>query len=372
MRYLEFIVLSMLMVITLSCNSGEVITTFLPPEIVAKKYTYRVVEGGEISISPKYRYVEDATYSWRIDECEVCSDDSYTFIAEDVGAVTIMLTVTTSGGEVEATFMVEVFEHVKVYDYTPAPGQFIGDTPRGGFTGEESTPQHAIEYAERRLSEEQFISLGAFGGYIVIGLEHRITNDEGYDFAIRGNAHEGSSEPGIVHVMQDDNGNGLPDDTWYELAGSETGKEETLSNYAVTYYRPQEDGASVAWSDNMGGSGSVEYSEEFHTQRSYYPQWITTDNYTLSGRRLASRSYDKSGNGSLWINPAFEWGYADNLSTQDFEGGENSFDIDNAIDEEERSVELAHIDFIKVQSAIQQQCGRIGELSTEISALREL
>lgn len=51
---------------------------------------------------------------------------------------------------------------------------------------------------------------------------------EGYDFAIEGNAFDGSSEPGIVWVMQDVNGNGLPDDTWYQLKGSEYGKEETM------------------------------------------------------------------------------------------------------------------------------------------------
>lgn len=41
-------------------------------------------------------------------------------------------------------------------------------------------------------------------------------------------------------VMQDVNGNGLPDDTWYQLKGSEYGKEETIETYAVTYYRPAE------------------------------------------------------------------------------------------------------------------------------------
>lgn len=38
--------------------------------------------------------------------------------------------------------------------------------------------------------------------------------------------------------MQDVNGNGKPDDEWYELRGSETGGEWTVQEYAVTYYRP--------------------------------------------------------------------------------------------------------------------------------------
>lgn len=44
-------------------------------------------------------------------------------------------------------------------------------------------------------------------------------------------------------VMQDENGDGLPNDTWYEVKGSEYGKAETDQDYAVTYYRPEAPGA---------------------------------------------------------------------------------------------------------------------------------
>ena len=115
-----------------------------------------------------------------------------------------------------------------VKEYTPAPGQFINETKSGGFTGEESTPADAVKYAESRLKENKFVSLGGFGGYIVVGFDHSVDNTTGYDLAIRGNAFDGSSEPGIVWVMQDKNGNGEPDEIWYELAGSETGKPETI------------------------------------------------------------------------------------------------------------------------------------------------
>lgn len=76
------------------------------------------------------------------------------------------------------------------------------------------------------------------------GFDHSVYNkpdvssNGGYDFSIIGNPFDGSSEPGIVYVMQDENGDGLPNDTWYELRGSETGKAETYQHYAVTYYRP--------------------------------------------------------------------------------------------------------------------------------------
>ena len=258
----------------------------------------------------------------------------------------------------------------EVCDYTPAPGQFIGDMKTAGFDGSESTAQAAIAYAQRRLDSGLFVSLGAFGGYITVRSSCAVANGEGYDFIVAGNAFANSSEPGIVWVMQDENGNGVADDTWYELAGSETGLEDTIAEYEVTYYRPVEAECSVAWSDNLGGSGEVEYLGAFHSQASYYPQWITAECYTLKGTRLKSRSYDKAGDGSQWINPAFDWGYADNASAVDGANRENLFDISNARNAMGEAVVLEHIDFIKVQSAIQQQCGRIGEVSTDVAGFK--
>ena len=101
----------------------------------------------------------------------------------------------------------------KVYDYTPAPGQFINELKTGGFDGTQTTMEAAIAYAEKRLAQENWVSLGGFGGYIVVGFDHSIDNSGDYDLAILGNSFSGSSEPGIVWVMQDENGNGLPDDT---------------------------------------------------------------------------------------------------------------------------------------------------------------
>ena len=54
-----------------------------------------------------------------------------------------------------------------------------------------------------------------------MGFDHSIANGEGADIVVKGNMHEGSSEAGIVWVSQDTNGNGQPDDEWYELRGSE-------------------------------------------------------------------------------------------------------------------------------------------------------
>lgn len=372
-RVLEYIFMCVMVVMTSACNIDEVYTTELPPKIIANgKSSFRLRVGDEIRLAPDCENGKDATYSWCIDKQEVSTERAYIFSGESVGIASITLTVTNKSGSDSLTYIIDVIDCFKVYDYTPAPGQFIGDLKTSGFNGTETTMEAAIEYAEKRIVENLFVSLGAFGGYIVLGLDHSIENGSSHDFIISGNSFDGSSEPGIVWVMQDTNGNCEPDDTWYELSGSETGKDETIQNYEVTYYRPEAAGMAVRWDDNLGNSGEVEYQKSYHNQDFYYPTWIETDSYTLSGTRLKSKSYDKSGNGSMWINPTFDWGYADNASSIDSNNGENLFDISNAIDKDGNRIELEYIDFVKVQSALQQQCGWLGELSTEIRGIKQV
>ena len=264
----------------------------------------------------------------------------------------------------------------RVFEYTPAPGQFINETKTGGFDGTQTTAEAACRYAERRFKEDIWVSLGGFGGYIVVGFDHSIDNTGGYDFAVLGNSFNGSSEPGIVWVMQDENGNGEPDDTWYELAGSETGKAETIQNYAVTYFRPSEPQQPVRWSDNQGREGQIDYLKQYHRQEYYYPLWIEEDSYTLTGTCLEPRNYDASGGkGTYWVNPHYDWGYVDNFSPIDrlttdenvsADINANHFKISNAIDSDGKAVNLEFIDFVKVQVGVNAKSGWLGEVSTEV------
>ena len=188
-------------------------------------------------------------YTWSVDGTEVQSGESseYVFDLTAEGFYTVSVTMRNSytTASQDLTVIVLPAEGTyfrpavgsssplisQVYEYTPAPGQFINE----GYTA--ATSAEACDYAFQRLSEGQFVSLGAFGGYITVGFDHSVesSTDGGFDLQITGNAHSSSSEPGIIWVSQDENGNGLPDDTWYELRGSEYGKPETWQDYAVTY-----------------------------------------------------------------------------------------------------------------------------------------
>ena len=113
-----------------------------------------------------------------------------------------------------------------VYEYCPAPGQFVNAMPeyREGDTAE-TMRQKAEEAIAGKM--QSGVSLGAYGGYITFGFDHTVVNVPGeYDIRIDGNsfnsaAHPGvdggSSEPGIIMVMFDENQNGKPDDKWYEI-----------------------------------------------------------------------------------------------------------------------------------------------------------
>lgn len=366
---------------------------------------YHTVVGRKLLIAPStYSNEEEITYRWQVagETDPNGSDAQFVFVAEAAGEYEITATATAEkeGNQITLmrSFTVTVYEAGiyyrerneasklnwnKVYEYTPAPGQFINELKTGGFDGTQTTPEAAIAYAEARMSETDkegksnpnWISLGGFGGYIIVGFDHSIDNSGDYDLGILGNSFNGSSEPGIVWVMQDENGNGLPDDTWYELAGSETGKEETIQNYAVTYYRPSGTGMPVQWSDNLGNRGEIDYLKVYHKQDYYYPLWIEEDSYTLTGTCLKARNYDASGKGTYWVNPHYEWGYVDNWSPIDrltnsensnADANANHFKISNAIDFECQPIDLKFIDFVKVQVGVNAKSGWLGEVSTEV------
>jgi hypothetical protein len=267
----------------------------------------------------------------------------------------------------------------KVYDFRPAPGQFTNSIPeyKAG-----DTHADMVRKAEEYISgnKKWLLSLGGYGGYIVFGFDHPIVNVQGEDdFKIFGNAfwadtnpnpdkpRGGSCEPGIVMVSYDANGNGLPDDEWYELAGSEYYKPETIHQYQITYFKPDNDNENVRWEDNQGDEGYI-YRNSFHKQP-YYPQWIDDATIVFEGAKLADNYVDESGDGTYFVQYAYDWGYADNCpNVEDC----SNFNIEWAVDSYGNPVHLPVIHFVKVYTGVNQNCGALGETSTEVSCAQDL
>lgn len=241
-----------------------------------------------------------------------------------------------------------------LFEYMPAPGQFMNKAPGN------------LASANAILgNKNSMVTLGAWGGYIVLGFDHTVMNKDGVDIQVYGNAFNNWSEPGIVWVMQDENGNGKPDDTWFELKGNAFGTANHRTNYEITYTRPASPDNDVAWTDNAGNTGFVK-KNQFHKQ-AYYPEWITANSYTLKGSWLKSK-VDRT-NPSYVISPAYEWGYADDLANG---SGGGKVDIANAVNKDGSAATLKGIDFIKIQTAVLDDAGWLGEVSTEVNGVEDL
>jgi hypothetical protein len=331
----------------------------------------------------------DITWSWNGDVAAIGA--SMDFIAPRAGRYEVTMNATDEAGK-DTTITVNVTVSAAgddytpyitaVSDYRPAPGQFVNTLPEYE-DGDTQETMNAKVLAAIGNNARGLVSLGGYGGYVVCGFDHTIANVPGEaDFKVLGNAFYnngtssdgssrlgGSCEPGIVMVAYDRNGNGLADDDeWYELAGSEYSKPTTVKGYEITYTRPTgEELADIPWTDNQGGSGSI-MRNNYHRQ-DYYPQWIEDGELTFSGTLLPQNAVDESGTGTYWVLYAYDWGYADNrLNTED----ESDLDISWAVDSDGNRVYLPGIDFVKIYTGVNQQCGWIGETSTEVMGINDL
>ena len=255
-----------------------------------------------------------------------------------------------------------------VDEYVPAPGQFVNTMPECDAS---DTPATVAQKCTDAIAggRSGLVTLGAYGGYITFHFDHSIANIEGQrDIYIKGNCYNGNSEPGIVMVAQDANHNGLPDDPWYEIAGSADTDSAALITYGYEItYQPNPLG-DITWTDNRGQSGTVERNT-FH-QQEYFPLWIQ-EPMKFRGTLLPPNATNQGrGNTQYWLLDALRYGYADNVANTDTLGC--SIDLSWAVDERRQPVSLPYIDFVRVYSGVNQKCGWIGETSTEIAGAEDL
>jgi hypothetical protein len=364
---------------------------------------YTVERMKKIILHPEF----PGEYKWSMQDVNgqdsvISTECDYIFVAETPGEYFLKLNILDPENPVEHSVRIIVWEEQvaysryisQVFEYRPAPGQFVNTMPEyeDGDT-EETMRKKAQESIFGK--NDVMVSLGGFGGYITFGFDHTVVNVEGEkDFKIRGNsfyaasnpnpdapAEGGSCEPGIVLVSLDRNNNGIPDDNWYELAGSEYYKPETKHNYELIYYKPDpdkqpapqpnspiSDTTYVRWTDNQGQEGYVE-KNVYHKQ-DYFPKWLNTEQLIFRGTIIANNAVDESGNGSFYVQYAYPWGYVDNHPNE-YED-KISFDIGWTVDENGNSVHLPGVDFIRVYTGVNQKCGWLGETSTELARAEDL
>lgn len=359
---------------------------------------------------------EGVSYQWFLDGESVANSKNLEYMFETGGEYDLKLVATQTSIREEYPFSVKVeFSATvpptegatayitKVFDFMPAVGQFTNELPKyvDGDTQETMNTKvlNAIGNNKRGM-----ITLGGFGGYVVVGFDHTIQNVSGKrDFRVLANAfyananpdpnapEGGSCEPGVIMVAYDANGNGVPDDNeWYEIGGSAhedptkelwyekaraNGNDVNLyRNYEITYYKPDSEPSTaeekekyIRWEDNQGNSG-YKVKNIYHNQP-YYPQWATGNKLTFKGTCLPQNGVDESGAGSYFVLYKFRYGYADNeTNIKD----ESAIDIDWAVNSKGQKVHLPGVDFIKIYTGVNQENGWLGECSTEVTSVEDL
>jgi hypothetical protein len=199
-------------------------------------------------------------------------------------------------------------------------------------------------------------SLGSAGGYEVWAVEPR----ESYN--IPGNPLQAWREPGVVWMQEDKNGNGLPDEMWYELPGGEEThpiwKDQITRRYALTYFKTNDQGSKneygqiikeVHWADARGRAGMIPggFPDKFWGVTG---GWVT---YTCTLLRddgiIFAAGYNMDGLD----------GYVDCT-------GNIAFPVSRAVRADGAPANLSAVKFLKVQTGMFRYGDIFGDVSTEI------
>ncbi len=117
---------------------------------------------------------------------------------------------------------------VAVWDYSPAPGQFVRDAR---FNDPEQAIGPPVGMGITNGNNLSVVTLGGFGGFIVFGFDHLVEdhplNRFGLDAIVFGNAFWREGDPqrhwaecAVIEISLDANANEIPDDPWYLIPGS--------------------------------------------------------------------------------------------------------------------------------------------------------
>lgn len=286
---------------------------------------------------------------------------------------------------------------VRVLEFAPAPGQFVNHPdfsdpgralgpPSGGGT---SAPNNT-----------SVVSLGGFGGYIVLGFDHTVVDDTlnpfGMDAVVFGNAYWVGGNPNrhwaecaTIEISVDENGNGLADDPWFLIPGSHI--SHPLSQFVIEqwdddikdeHYPPDDEswipaGYSGTWETDAFALPVVLFgatvvinptangnSEGIYGYGDYSPTLVLGD---LNGDGVVDDATRTPGHFYTTPDDPRRVG----MTTGS--GGGDAFDIAWAIDPFTGSApELYGFDFIRLTSAVDSVSPILGEKSAEIDAVADV
>jgi len=251
----------------------------------------------------------------------------------------------------------------KILNYTPAEGQFVNDPQFNDPTRALGSP---IGGGTIIPDNTKLVTLGGFGGSITLGFDYPVyddpTNPQGLDCIIFGNAHWLGGDPearwaeaGIIEISRDTNQNGLPDDPWYLIPGSDI-TDPINQRYEGYFILPD-----IPYADPPIINLETDQTESY---------WGYTD--MTPTLRLGDLNADNTIDDPD-IEPENFYTIPDDpfiIGITPGSGGGDAFDIAWAIDPDTlQPANLNAFDFIRITTGTYSYGRWFGEVSTEIGAI---
>ncbi|MDR1909588.1 MAG: bacterial Ig-like domain-containing protein [Spirochaetaceae bacterium] len=303
-----------------------------------------------------------AAYAWTVsggdyDTAAARNRETFAFTPAAAGTYTVQVSVTGRDYATGATITKTASTDVVCYTEPLSAGTFgvLRNFAPGQFT------QSGNGYGW---------SLGGAGGYEV----WHVTSRDSY--IIQGNPMATWMEAGVVWVMEDRNGNGIPDEMWYELRGSDethsSYKNLITRRYAITWIKSGEKDVENEYGQTIAGTYWVDSKGRAGLMYGGWPSnWgVTGGRVTYTGTLLRDDGNIDTGTYGGLINMA---GYVDTGNYGKWTGDNwDRYYVSDAMRADGEAVSLSAVRFIKVQTAIHRYGGIFGEVSTEIKSATDL
>lgn len=251
----------------------------------------------------------------------------------------------------------------RVIAYTPGDGEFVNDPAFNDPARALGAPVGGGTY-EGDLTK--LVTLGDFGGSITLGFDQTIRDDPlnpfGLDAIVFGNGFWVGNNPnlkwaeaGVIEISRDTNGNGVADDPWYVIPGSDIIDPMTQREGELFILPDDPFARPPLFNEHFDGT------ESFFGYADMSPVLILGD---LDGDNIvddpdldAARFY------TVPDDP-------DAVGVSPGSGGGDAFDIAWAVDPDTNlPAELDGFDFIRITTAARSDTGGLGEVSVEVGAV---
>lgn len=162
---------------------------------------------------------------WKLDEVLQSDSGAYKFTPLKPGVYKIDYTAVNDGGVFSYSYSVNV--GVPTVPITSKSKAYTDTLYTFSPVVTALSKTESIDAAKSLEGKKGFVAMSGSGGYLVMGFDHTVINEtDKNDLIIYTKKRKGYTMPEKVWVMQDENGNRKPDDTWYELKNIASGKSD--------------------------------------------------------------------------------------------------------------------------------------------------